>query len=250
MKRCPQCNSVFEDDLSYCLNDGSVLTGNFEQETVVNSRQPNFISSQPPIKQGVSPIFAYLTFGLLALFIGGGLVAWLMSQKDLSQGDLNSESPSQTSDTKFESPQINKTPTVEKSPDVKELAPLTAELARNLINDWETAQNTKSFAKYRDCYDVSFRGIKRTVKGSVSNYNYSQWLADRQAMMKKTDIMKVRVDDLNINVQNNVAVAEFKQYFYVKGYADFGPKVIKIKMTENGAKIFFEELKSATLVTD
>jgi len=43
---------------------------------------------------------------------------------------------------------------------------------------------------------------------------------------------------------------EFDQYFSVTGCADFGLKIIKVKGTENGAKIFYEELKSSTLVTD
>ena len=62
--------------------------------------------------------------------------------------------------------------------------------------------------------------------------------------------MDVRLNKLQISIQNETATVEFDQYFSVTGYADFGPKIIKVKRTENGAKIIYEELKSSTLVTD
>jgi hypothetical protein len=247
MKRCPQCNSVYADDLSFCLTDGAVLESSGSQETIFLPKNPEFVSSQQTVKQGVNPIFAYLSVFLLALILGGGIISAIWYFYGGNSITNNSFSPN--IEPKTNSTQ-NSATKIEKSPIVKVLPPITEEAARNLISDWTIAQNSKDFAKYKIFYDTSFRGIKRTVKGSVSSYNYSQWIADRQAMMKKTDVMRVRVEDLSITVQNNEAVVEFKQYFYVKSYADFGPKVIKIKMTENGAKIFYEELKSATLITD
>jgi len=68
--------------------------------------------------------------------------------------------------------------------------------------------------------------------------------------MNKAKYMDVRMDKMRISIQNDTATVEFDQYFTTTGYADFGPKVIQVKMTENGAKIVSEELKSSTPVTD
>lgn len=131
MKKCPQCNREYSDEtLNFCLDDGTVLiavrdvstdeniqrpteqqteilsqeqvteaipvnnkTANniIERETIVKS-QPAQNDSQPQIiKQGVSPIFAYLSVGLLGLLVliaGIGLVFWLNSN---SNKDTNTE---------------------------------------------------------------------------------------------------------------------------------------------------------------
>lgn len=248
MKKCPQCNTIYSDDLSFCLNDGSILVSQNEQETVVIPRKTPSDSLQQPVKQGVNPIFAYLTIGLLALILGGGAVAWIMSRDNLpgdisnSNSTTNKEVVNTERPSKTEQPKANSTETP--------IPPaLTPEIAQSLINTWETAQDKRNFQMYRNCYDTSFRGVKRTVNGSVSNYNYNQWLSDRQKMFKSS-YQDVRVDKLRISIQDDTATAEFDQYYRVQGYGDFGPKIMKIKMTENGAKIIYEELKSAVLLTD
>jgi hypothetical protein len=90
MKYCPQCQQTYADEtLSFCLSDGSSLltTGNSSvEETVLKS---SFVT--PPvqiIKQGVNPIFVYLTIGLLALIAGGAIVLWLKPEsKGLVKND-------------------------------------------------------------------------------------------------------------------------------------------------------------------
>ncbi len=131
MKKCPQCNRNYSDEtLNFCLDDGTVLISatdaatdeniqrpteqqteilsqdqvtdsipivaktedySNENETVVKS-QPDANVSQPQIiKQGVSPMFAYLSVGLLALlvlFTGAGIALWIYAN---SNSDSNSE---------------------------------------------------------------------------------------------------------------------------------------------------------------
>jgi hypothetical protein len=229
--------------MSFCLNDGSALLNSSEPETIVISKNTENVSSEPFVKQGVSPIFAYLTIGLLALIIGGGAVAWIMSGNSFSKAEIDKpesiEKPQKTES------QPNPT-IVQSSP----LPPLTTEAINALLNTWERAQDTRDFSLYKSCYDNSFQGIKRTVKGNIERFGYEGWLNDRRKMMNKAKSMQIRLDKLQISIQNDTATAEFDQYFYVTGYADFGPKVVKIKMTENGAKIIYEELKSSVLLTD
>jgi cell division septation protein DedD len=131
MKKCPQCNRNYSDEtLNFCLEDGTVLTSisdrstdenilrkteqptemltydqvteaiqtdkkteEFENEsaTVVKSQRFSNDSQPQIIKQGVSPMFAYLTVGLLAILVliaGVGITFWINSN---SNSDSNSE---------------------------------------------------------------------------------------------------------------------------------------------------------------
>jgi hypothetical protein len=66
--------------LNFCLSDGTQLlvsSPQIEQQTVL--RPPPGIAGAPsPPRQGVHPVFAYLTVGVFALLIGGAIVVWLM----------------------------------------------------------------------------------------------------------------------------------------------------------------------------
>jgi hypothetical protein len=106
MKRCPQCNSVFDDSLDYCTNDGTPLVAEAfvlpseasridEEETVVRQEpitieihhphQPppreQFNQQNPPVTEVVPVIIEkrrntgkYLLFLVIGLILGGGLV--------------------------------------------------------------------------------------------------------------------------------------------------------------------------------
>ena len=104
MKRCPQCNSVFDDDLSFCTHDGTPLSQeNFtlpsefasiepiekEEETIIRREPLKIDFSTPdapnryiPPPENVAPIVVvkqrntgkYLLFLIVGLILGGGLV--------------------------------------------------------------------------------------------------------------------------------------------------------------------------------
>ena len=123
MKRCPQCNSVFDDSLVYCTNDGTPLVDETfvlpseasadeaEEPTIVrhppvtieipNASAPaptEQITYQIPTGETVIPVVIekrrhtgkYLLFLVLGLVLGGGLVlatilfAMYLSQKNTS----------------------------------------------------------------------------------------------------------------------------------------------------------------------
>lgn len=168
MKKCQKCNQTYSDEtLNFCLEDGTVLiseseaetaenifrpteqqteilSGNQvtnaiptdketkrisnEKETVVESKSvPN--DSQPQvIKQGVSPLFAYLSVGLLAILVllaGIGIAFWI---------NFNSKSVSNKDSAKIESntnlSDVKKSETVGKED-------------KNNIGDEEDKQNPK-----------------------------------------------------------------------------------------------------------
>lgn len=127
MKRCPQCNSVFDDVLDYCTNDGSPLVAETfvmpsevsqtepEEITIIrrepvasdpitidipNPNPPQFapeqLNYQTPPTENVIPVVIekprntgkYLLFLVLGLILGGGLVlAAILFSMYLSQRD-------------------------------------------------------------------------------------------------------------------------------------------------------------------
>jgi hypothetical protein len=98
MKECPTCKRVYADDtLNFCLSDGSVLTIIPEpaEATLV---LPKLIRSKESTttRKGVSPVFAYLSIGLLALFVGGALVAWYKVQPSAANEPTQTNKPVQT----------------------------------------------------------------------------------------------------------------------------------------------------------
>ena len=101
MKRCPQCSSVFEDNVSFCANDGATLidehfvlpSEQIEEDTIIRTnpiivnleneeRIPNQISQVEPQAENIIVVPAqnasanrnYLLFLVVGLLIGGFLV--------------------------------------------------------------------------------------------------------------------------------------------------------------------------------
>lgn len=57
MKRCPTCKRTFEDSLTYCLIDGSVLSPPFEEdEPDLESRVTEVLPESPRVTQPTQPV--------------------------------------------------------------------------------------------------------------------------------------------------------------------------------------------------
>lgn len=82
MKKCPQCNQIYDNDTNFCLSDGTTLvldsgftSPNVEIPTVIGNAPfvpPNYLP--PRQAKSETPVFTYLAIGLLTLIIGGGIV--------------------------------------------------------------------------------------------------------------------------------------------------------------------------------
>ncbi|MBA4122483.1 MAG: SH3 domain-containing protein [Acidobacteria bacterium] len=128
MKKCPQCNTVYSDEVVYCLKDGAVLieetfslsstSGSIEEETVIrhepiivdfgaSEETPGQTTYQvPPTPENIIVIPArttsntgrYALFFTLGLLIGGGLVlATILLSRTLYQNEnTNSVKTNQT----------------------------------------------------------------------------------------------------------------------------------------------------------
>jgi hypothetical protein len=256
MKRCPKCNQAYEeDDLNFCLNDGTPLSTGYNSERTVELdprriNPPSTISSpsrsQKPLRQGVSPLFAYGLVGLLALLIGGGIVLWVKSDtkefpslnQNAQQTAVNSTSPKELKvDSNQEIPKETETPFTAPPP--------TVESVQILMNRWEVAQDSQNFRSYESCYGYAFRGVLRTKSGRVKVYGFNDWMRDRRQMINQSGGLEVDVKNMRISINGDTATVEFDQYYRSGSYSDWGPKVIRIKSTPEGERIVYEELKAS-----
>lgn len=97
MKQCPQCRQVYLDDtLNFCLSDGASLLSNSSEEETVMLPSKVVKTSSESARQGVNPVFAYLTIGLLALIAGGAIVLWTKSDSNNPINSLSGNQPQNT----------------------------------------------------------------------------------------------------------------------------------------------------------
>ena len=113
MKRCPACNRTYADEtLSYCLDDGSLLSAPFDAEATQRLASPIAANLTPTevLPAEPSPLPArphknrslYIFTGLLALIVGGGAIVFSKfinregSQSRSSTTNTSSISPSPT----------------------------------------------------------------------------------------------------------------------------------------------------------
>lgn len=107
MKQCSTCNRTYHDDTqSFCLEDGARLVTAYDREAthVMPPLAPPIISPTPAARvasapRNTSPAL-YIAIALLALLVGGGLVALLKSRSETGHEPRAADpSPSATSST-------------------------------------------------------------------------------------------------------------------------------------------------------
>ena len=111
MKRCPRCGQIYSDELLFCLQDGSELLDQFdEQETPTVVRRPR---DQAP------SYLKYLAIALVLLLVigfAGAIGAYIVWNKLAGGGTTHqSPTPSQTPATRI-SPTPNPSPTARETP--------------------------------------------------------------------------------------------------------------------------------------
>lgn len=113
MKQCPRCNRTYADDtLSYCLEDGTVLTSRYEPETtLVNPFPPS--SNRPTVAYGRAtpplpasapapsrkPLLAVGALVVVALAVGLAIGGFIFQRSDPPSSDAASASPTPRSTT-------------------------------------------------------------------------------------------------------------------------------------------------------
>jgi hypothetical protein len=133
MKKCPSCNRTYADEtLTFCLADGSLLSAPYDPEATQRI-YPSRVTNQTPTevlpsgrtdsqatKQSGNPTSAYVIIALIALIVGGGVMALLKSStKDAPVNESAVPNPSVVSNTASPSPTNSSKPIAEtKSPEV------------------------------------------------------------------------------------------------------------------------------------
>ncbi len=113
MKQCPACNRTYaEEELTYCLADGSLLSTTHHPEITHRIPEPRATNSSPTevlplnpspsqqMPQGRKPLLVYVVIGSLALLAGVAVGAWVRSSSDTSstaKGEVTSKASSLTS---------------------------------------------------------------------------------------------------------------------------------------------------------
>jgi hypothetical protein len=126
---------------------------------------------------------------------------------------------------------------------------ISEEKVRYFLNLWEKSQDSKDYSAYENCYSVDFIGVKR-VGNKTIKLNFADWIKDRRKMMSEADNLDVDIENLKITIDKDAATAQFTQHYRSRQYADFGQKIMNIKLVNSELKISFEELGFSTKIHD
>ena len=121
MKRCPHCSQTYSDDLRFCLADGTPLAQIVpitEEETLVRPTAPAHPTIVQPRRRGVSPVFMYLSVGLLLLLFlfAGAFGLWMLWPRDNSVAANTEVSKKAANSSASQTPTPEKTPSPSPSP--------------------------------------------------------------------------------------------------------------------------------------
>ena len=105
MKRCPQCEFIYEDDQSLCDMDGVLLV--FDSRNLPNHHALATVPAKPqPRRNRAVPAFATL---ILALVLG--MVYYVSTQRNARQPII--ETPASAAGTSVPVPEVSPTPQVQ-----------------------------------------------------------------------------------------------------------------------------------------
>ena len=131
---------------------------------------------------------------------------------------------------------------------------ITAEQVREegkaLLERWLAAQNQHDFDAYLAMYEPKhFRGVKRTHRSGVKEFDFAGWKKDRKRMvLGKAEVAAELLDiatwlDPGSKLKPGVSHVRFTQRWRGGGYADHGVKVLFLWRDARGVqRIVYEDL--------
>jgi len=264
MKKCPQCNQFFDDENLFCLDDGTGLNNSDANDYSTHSGNtptvfvPKFQVMPSSSVQNTAANSNKWLYPVLGILVGAVIVLGFLAfyPRPANEKENNLEKTTsitdnkllvvQSSENKLQNSQKENTnvPPSEISTKQIESPPISVDAVRDLWIRWEKAQDMQSFRLYQSCYGQPFRGVKR-VESETKVYNYASWLNDRRKVLGNAIGLDVEINNLQISIEGDTATAEFDQYYRSLRHSDWGPKILKLKMFPDGAKIVYEELKAS-----
>lgn len=163
MKECPNCKKEYADDVEYCLEDGTVLTGNEKEAAptvLVNETRTNVSGNKtetikPQVKTsaaasggGMSASSKIIALLAIILLIGGGLVFWKVKYghseglTKLTKKDLEiifADAPPQALQRLAADPELKK----KQLDQIKEFLAVAQEARRNGFSEFEAKEVDK-----------------------------------------------------------------------------------------------------------
>lgn len=236
---CPQCNVVYDQSKKFCGKCGVPLNPFTSApptavDVAIPSAQIESISLQPQSYSRSNPA----VIAVIALLVAGiGYFGYTQfAARNTNPVPATSKLP------RNESPSTKTPGNDSLSPATKTESP---EEIQNFLNGWGQLQTSKNINGYLALYASDFRGVKRTVTGKTTSYNYQEWVLDRRQMYQKGENISVTADNVgitNYDNANGVITVEFMQHYNSSSYSDLGRKQMKLRREGISYKIVYEEM--------
>jgi ketosteroid isomerase-like protein len=115
----------------------------------------------------------------------------------------------------------------------KEPKDLDEVAVQNVINKWLTSWKLGDINTYRSFYASDFKS------GAM---NLDEWVSRRTNVYKKSKNINIRIDNLQISEEANIATATFIQYYSSSISKYSGKKTLKLRKINDEWKIYREVL--------
>jgi murein L,D-transpeptidase YafK len=102
---------------------------------------------------------------------------------------------------------------------------------RNLVNKWATSWQSGNMKTYRGCYASNFQS-----KG----LNLDAWVSHKADVRQKSKNINIRIDNLQISAEANIATAAFTQYYNSSILSSKSKKKLELRKINNEWKIYKE----------
>jgi len=102
---------------------------------------------------------------------------------------------------------------------------------RNLITKWLTSWESGDMKTYRDCYASDFQSKEMDL---------SAWISHKSDVHQNNKNISVRIDNLQISADENIAKAVFTQHYSSSKFKSKGRKILELRKTGDEWKIYRE----------
>ncbi len=102
---------------------------------------------------------------------------------------------------------------------------------RNVVIKWVASWESGDVKTYRNCYASDFQSRGMNLNG---------WITYKTNVRQKSKNISIRIDDLQISVDENNAMAKFTQSYSSSILKDKGTKTLELRKINNEWKIYRE----------